>query len=132
MGINVEIDYRSIFRPCKVAKFSVHSQLDENVGILRIFPNMPTQTIRAFLQAPMKGVVLQTFGAGNIPCNRQDLTDTLKEATDREVIIVNCTQCITGSVAEIYETGRHLIDCGVINGFDMVILTCLKISTNVY
>lgn len=131
MGINVEIDYRSIFRPCKVAKFSVHSQLDENVGILRIFPNMPTQTIRAFLQAPMKGVVLQTFGAGNIPCNRQDLTDTLKEATDREVIIVNCTQCITGSVAEIYETGRHLIDCGVINGFDMVTLTCHTIATNV-
>lgn len=119
MGINVEIDYRSIFRPCSVAKFTVHSQLDENVGVLRIFPNMPTQTIKAFLQPPMRGVVLQTFGAGNIPCNRQDLTDTLKEATDRGVIIVNCTQCITGSVAEIYETGRHLIDCGVINGFDM-------------
>lgn len=119
MGITVDIDYRSIFRPCKVAKFRVHSQLNENVGILRIFPNIPTQTIKAFLQPPMKGVVLQTFGAGNIPCNRQDLTDTLKEATDRGVIVVNCTQCITGSVAEIYETGRHLIDCGVINGFDM-------------
>lgn len=120
MGINVEVDYRLIFRPCKVAKFAVHSQLDENVGILRIFPNMPTNTIRAFLQTPMRGVVLQTFGAGNIPCNRQDLTDTLKEATERGVIIVNCTQCITGSVAEIYETGRHLVDCGVINGYDMV------------
>lgn len=32
---------------------------------------------------------------------------------------MNCTQCIKGSVAEIYETGRHLIDCGVVNGFDM-------------
>lgn len=81
---------------------------------------MPTQTIRAFLQPPMRGVVLQTFGSGNIPCNRQDLTDTLKEATDREVIIVNTTQCINGSVADIYETGRHLVDCGVIPGFDMV------------
>jgi 60kDa lysophospholipase len=120
MGINVEIDYRLIFRPCKVAKFAVHSKLDENVGILRIFPNMPTNTIKAFLQPPMKGVVLQTFGAGNIPSNRQDLTDTLKEATERGVIIVNCTQCITGSVAEIYETGRHLMDCGVVNGYDMV------------
>lgn len=120
VGISVEIDYRSIFRPCKVAKFTVHSELNENVGILRIFPNMPTQTIKAFLQSPMRGVVLQTFGAGNIPCNRPDLTAVLKEATDREVIIVNCTQCITGSVAEIYETGRFLIDCGVVNGFDMV------------
>lgn len=62
MGINVDIDYRLIFRPCKVAKFTVHSSLNENVGILRIFPNMPTQTIKAFLQPPMRGVVLQTFG----------------------------------------------------------------------
>lgn len=128
MGINVEIDYRLIFRPCTVAKFAVNSKLDENVGILRIFPNMPTQTIKAFLQPPMLGVVLQTFGAGNIPCNRQDLTDVLKDATDRGVIIVNCTQCITGSVSEIYETGRHLVDCGVIPGYDMVTFIALKIS----
>ena len=120
MGINVEIDYRLIFRPCKVAKFTVHSVLDENVGLLRIFPNMPTATIKAFMQDPMRGVVLQTFGSGNIPSNRQDLTDVLRDATERGIIIVNCTQCISGSVAEIYETGRQLVDCGVIAGFDMV------------
>ncbi|CRK88968.1 CLUMA_CG002603, isoform A [Clunio marinus] len=119
LGLSAEVDYRLIFRPCKVAKFTVHSKLDENVGILRIFPNMPTQTIKAFLQPPMKGVVLQTFGSGNIPNNRRDLHETLREATDRGIIIVNCTQCITGSVAEIYETGRQLLDCGVIPGFDM-------------
>ncbi|KAG5669594.1 hypothetical protein PVAND_017481 [Polypedilum vanderplanki] len=118
MGINVEVDYRLIFRPCNVEKFSVHAKLDENVGLLRIFPNILAPTIKAFL-LELRGVVLQTFGAGNIPSNRKDLIDVLKEANDRGVIIVNCTQCMTGSVAEIYETGRHLLDIGVINGFDM-------------
>lgn len=119
MGINVEIDYRLIFRPCKVAKFTVHEKLDENVGLLRIFPNMPTSTVKAFLNPPMKGTVLQSFGAGNIPCNRPDLTAVLKHACDNGIIIINCTQCISGSVADLYETGRHLIDCGVIPGYDM-------------
>ncbi|XP_070508954.1 L-asparaginase isoform X1 [Chironomus tepperi] len=118
MGINVEVDYRLIFRPCTVAKFTVHAKLDENVGILRIFPNILAKSVKAFLQE-LKGVVLQSFGAGNVPSNRKDLIDVLRDANERGVIIVNCTQCITGSVVELYETGRHLLDIGVINGYDM-------------
>lgn len=118
MGINVEVDYRLIFRPCNVAKFAVHPKLDENVGVLRIFPNITTSTVKAFL-TELRGVVLHTFGAGNIPSNRKDLVNVLRDANERGVIIVNCTQCISGSVAEIYETGRYLADLGVINGYDM-------------
>lgn len=119
IGINIEIDYRLIFRPCTVAKFSVCTTLSEHVGLLRIFPSITTATVRAFLQPPMQGVVLQTFGAGNIPSNRQDLIDELKAAALRGVLIVNCTQCTTGSVAEIYATGQVLKDCGVTCGYDM-------------
>ncbi|GAB0090497.1 Asparaginase [Sergentomyia squamirostris] len=118
-GINVEVDYRMIFRPCGVSRFDVHSTLDENVGILRIFPSITTATIRAFLQPPMRGVVLQSFGAGNIPSNRQDMLQALKDASDNGMIIINCTQCTTGSVADLYEPGRLLQECGVISGYDM-------------
>lgn len=119
IGINLTIDYRLIHRPCTVAKFSVHANMNENVGVLRLFPSISTATIKAFLQPPMQGVVLQTFGAGNIPSNRKDLVEEFKRANDNGVIIVNCTQCISGSVSEIYEAGQVLCDTGVISGFDM-------------
>ncbi|XP_055589321.1 L-asparaginase isoform X2 [Uranotaenia lowii] len=119
MGINVEIDYRLIFRPCTVEKFSVHVHMDENVGLLRLFPSISTTTVKAFLQPPMKGIVLQSYGAGNIPTNRADLVAALREAADRGVIIVNCTQCNEGAVCDLYETGRQLQEIGVIPGFDM-------------
>uniref|UniRef100_A0A1B0A1S8 asparaginase n=1 Tax=Glossina pallidipes TaxID=7398 RepID=A0A1B0A1S8_GLOPL len=119
IGINVDVDYRLIFRPCKVSRFTVHSDLDENVGILRIFPSISTSTVKAFLTPPMKGVVLQSFGSGNVPANREDLLQELKGAADRGVIIINCTQCPNGSVAEIYQTGQVLVDMGVLPGFDM-------------
>lgn len=119
IGITLQIDYRLIFRPCTVAKFTVYRQLDENVGLLRIFPSITTATIKGFLQPPMRGVVLQTFGAGNIPSNRKDVLDEFKKANERGVIIVNCTQCTSGSVSEIYESGQVLYEAGIISGFDM-------------
>ncbi|XP_067641032.1 L-asparaginase isoform X2 [Eurosta solidaginis] len=119
VGINVEIDYRLIFRPCSVSRFAVQTNLDENVGILRIFPSISRSSIHAFLAPPMKGVVLQSFGSGNVPSNRKDFLEELKVACDRGVIIVNCTQCANGSVAELYEAGKVLFDIGVLPGYDM-------------
>lgn len=120
VGINVEVDYRLIFRPCTVSKFTVHTKLDQNVGILWIFPSITLATIEAFLRPPMRGVVLQSFGAGNVPTNREDILDALRRATSEdEMLIVNCTQCTTGAVSDIYETGRLLKECGVISGGDM-------------
>jgi len=54
----------------------------------------------------MQGVVLQTYGAGNIPDSRKDLIEDLREASDRGVLIVNCTQCTKGHVSQNYAAGR--------------------------
>lgn len=62
--------------------------------------------VRAFLQPPMEGVVLETYGSGNAPNNRPDLLEELKKATDAGVIIVNCTQCLRGTVSTSYATGK--------------------------
>jgi lysophospholipase len=63
-------------------------------------------------------VVLETFGAGNAP-QRKDLMSTLHEACERGVVIVAITQCAKGSVSNAYETGRTLLQAGIIPGGDM-------------
>lgn len=79
------------------------------LATLRIFPGISTRAVRAFLEADgIKGVVLETFGAGNAP-KREELLSAFREASARGIVIVNITQCQRGSVAsEIYETGRAL------------------------
>lgn len=62
--------------------------------------------VKAFLQSPMEGVVLETYGSGNAPNNRPDLLDELKKATDNNVLILNCTQCLRGTVSLVYATGK--------------------------
>lgn len=52
------------------------------------------------------GVVLQTYGTGNAPNNRDDLITEIKKATKRGVIVINCTQCLHGPVVDQYATGK--------------------------
>uniref|UniRef100_A0A8C9G0F7 asparaginase n=1 Tax=Pavo cristatus TaxID=9049 RepID=A0A8C9G0F7_PAVCR len=75
--------------------------------------------VKAFLQPPIEGIVLETYGSGNAPNSREDLLEELKRATERKVVILNCTQCLRGSVKKVYATGQTLADVGVIPGCDM-------------
>ncbi|XP_034938412.1 L-asparaginase 1-like [Chelonus insularis] len=118
-GIQIEVNYQSIFRPCALEKFHVHKVLNRNVGLLRIFPSITADLVRTFVQPPIEGVILQTYGAGNIPANRQDILDVLRSAAERGVIIVNITQCTKDGVTDIYEPGKLLIDAGVTIGYDL-------------
>ncbi|XP_059474884.1 L-asparaginase 1 [Neocloeon triangulifer] len=119
VGVRIEVDFKSIIRPPRIDTFTVHSTLNRNVGLLRLFPGITTQMVRAFLQPPLEGAVLQSFGAGNVPSNREDLLAEFKAATSRGVVLVNCTQCQQGVVMSVYETGKALIDVGVTPGSDM-------------
>ena len=118
-GISFDIDYNSIFRPTNIAKFSVHTRLNRDVVLLRIFPSMRSETVAHFLKPPIQGVVLQCYGAGNVPTNRKDIMRLFKDAAARGVIIVSVTQCTSGSVSGLYATGKALLDMGVIPGNDM-------------
>ena len=57
------------------------------------------------------GAVLESYGAGNAP-RREDLLSAFREAAERGVVMVNVSQCITGAVADIYETGKALAAYG--------------------
>jgi L-asparaginase/Glu-tRNA(Gln) amidotransferase subunit D len=55
---------------------------------------------------------------GNAP-ERVDLKDALQEACARGVVVVAITQCAKGTVSDVYETGRKLLQTGVLPGVDM-------------
>ena len=101
-----------------VPSVSNHQHSNSSIATLRLFPGITAATVRAFLAPSVKGVVLETFGAGNAP-QRKDLMASLREACDRGVVIVAITQCAKGAVSDAYETGRTLLQSGVVPGGDM-------------
>lgn len=102
------------------APLVLHTQFDQNVAVLKLFPGIQPQAVKAVLHIKgLKGVVLETFGAGNAPTDRW-LYRELKAAVDKGIIIVNKTQCNTGSVEMgMYAVSLNLMKAGVISGYDI-------------
>lgn len=117
--VDITINWETVWRANTKKKFRVHTNMNRNVGLLRIFPGITAAAVKAFLQPPIEGIVLETYGSGNAPNSREDLLEELQRATERKVVILNCTQCLRGSVKTVYATGQTLADVGVIPGCDM-------------
>ena len=99
---------------------TLHTQFDTHVAVLKLFPGIQPSVVRALLRTRgLKGVVLETFGAGNAPSDEW-LYKELKDAVDRGIIIVNKTQCNTGSVEMgLYAVSLNLMKAGVLSGYDI-------------
>lgn len=102
------------------ATLKLHTKCDTNVAILKLFPGIQQPIVRSILRTKgLKAVVLETFGAGNAPSAKW-LYRELKAAVDRGIIIVNKTQCNTGSVEMgLYAVSLNLMKAGVLSGYDI-------------
>jgi L-asparaginase len=101
-------------------KLKVNKNLDNNVVIIKMFPGMSEAVLSAILAiSNLKGIVLETYGAGNAPTEDWFLL-LLQKAIDKGLHIVNVTQCSGGSVSMgQYETSTSLKEIGVISGKDI-------------
>lgn len=119
VGVSIDVHWRRIHRPTANLAFKVPEVREVDVASLYIFPGIKGGTIRALAKQPgLKGIVLHTFGSGNIPDNK-DLVAALEEATASGIVIVNITQCLVGSVLPLYAAGAVLSSVGVVSGYDM-------------
>ncbi len=100
-------------------KLHIAKELCRDVMIVKIFPGLSPSVFRSMLFTEgLRGVVLETYGSGNAPTSDW-FVEAVRETVGRGVVVLNVTQCQSGSVSAIYETGLSLRDAGVISGYDM-------------
>uniref|UniRef100_A0A6I8P6W8 asparaginase n=1 Tax=Ornithorhynchus anatinus TaxID=9258 RepID=A0A6I8P6W8_ORNAN len=107
IGADITINYELMMRPNLKKQLLVHTNMERNVGVLRLYPGITAAMVKGFLQPPMQGMVMETFGTGNGP-TAGDLLRELKDATERGMIIINCTHCLQGHVTSDYAAGLLL------------------------
>lgn len=117
-GIEIRLGDAVLAKPSGKA-LNVHQIIPQPIGVVTLYPGISTDVIANLLRQPVKALILLSFGVGNAP-EREDLLSLLKEACEREILVVNLTQCLQGKVNMAgYATGNALSRCGVISGFDM-------------
>lgn len=121
VGVSIHYNTKFIRYPESPSReLGIFTGLDSGVGIIRIFPGMTEQLLRGMLSIEgIRGIVLETYGAGNAP-TAPWFIGALREAIGRGMVIMNVTQCADGNVQmELYETGVHLGEIGVVSGRDI-------------
>ena len=103
-------------------EFDVCTEMSPDVVVIKIFPGISAHIFESMLSiSGLKGVVLETYGSGNAPTDKWFM-NAIRSAVEKDIIIVNVTQCQAGSVEMArYETGVGLLDAGVVSGYD---ITC--------
>lgn len=119
-GVHLKVNYDVILKQKANKKLKVHTDFDDNVAILKIFPGINQKVLTAFFAIPnLKGIVLETYGSGNAP-TEDWFVQTLEQAIHNNIHIINVTQCSGGSVSMgNYETSTQLKNIGVISGKDI-------------
>ena len=118
-GIHIKYNHSLIHHTREKQELKPHYLLDTNIAVLKLFPGIHENVVAATLSIDgLRAVVLETYGSGNAP-RKQWFLRLLREASARGIVIVNVTQCSAGTVEmERYETGYHLLQSGIVSGYD--------------
>ncbi|MFB6074690.1 MAG: Glu-tRNA(Gln) amidotransferase subunit GatD [Haloarculaceae archaeon] len=98
------------------AFLELHEDLATDVELVKYTPGTDPERLRACEGA--SGVVIEGTGLGHVDT---DWIDAVAELTDDGTTVVMTSQCLDGRVCDrVYDTGRDLLEAGVIEGEDML------------
>lgn len=124
VGVNIQYNtpYIAPYAPDFSDEFRISEAMSNDIVVVKLFPGIRPETLRSMvLETGARGVVLETYGAGNAPTSEW-FVDIIKEATSRGIVVVNVSQCKDGAVQmHLYETGLAMQEAGVVSGHDMTI-----------
>ena len=90
------------------------------IGVIKIFPGIQFELFEPIMTEKLHGIVLETFGAGNIPTYENSLLPIIRKAYEHDSVIVVCTQCPQGTVSlGTYEASNALVSVGAVSGYDI-------------
>jgi L-asparaginase len=122
VGIDIQYNYDALLENKNGISnnLTISKKMNEQVGILKIFPGITPKFIEAILlYSDIEALVLETYGSGTASTDIW-FRKLIEKAIQQGKIILNVSQCYGGSVMQgMYETSQFFNEVGVISGKDI-------------
>jgi len=120
---SIEMKIDSLSKRKSPSKFEIKPNFEERVTLLKYHPSMDPNVIEYFIDKGCRGLVIEGTGLGHVG---KQCFDALKKAVEHGMLVCMSSQCIWGRVRmTVYETGRDLLNIGVVPMSDMIPETAL-------
>jgi glutamyl-tRNA(Gln) amidotransferase subunit D len=109
-----EVTFRREYAARGEADLAVHPDLETGVELLKFVPGMDPAVFDAY--EGKAGLVVEGTGLGHV---NTELIPRLADLIEDGTTVVMTSQCLEGRVCDrVYDTGRDLLEAGVIEGED--------------
>jgi glutamyl-tRNA(Gln) amidotransferase subunit D len=109
-----DVTFRHEYAERGEVDLAVHPDLETEVELLKFVPGMDPAVLDVY--EGKAGLVVEGTGLGHV---NTDLIPRLAELVEGGTTVVMTSQCLEGRVCDrVYDTGRDLLDAGVIEGED--------------
>lgn len=120
VGITIKYNRGALLPRSAGEELEFHPFSSVPIGVLKVFPGIQFGLFEEIMTEKLSGIVLETFGAGNIPGGGEGLLPIIKKAFASGSVITVCSQCPSGTVTlGAYETSSALKSAGAVSGRDM-------------
>ena len=118
-GITIRYNERALLpKPSGTMRLQTLEQVP--IGVIKVFPGIQFELFKSIMTENLRGVVIETFGAGNIPMGGGALLPIIRRAFQNGTIVTVCSQCPQGTVSlGAYETSSELKRSGAVSGHDL-------------
>ena len=104
-------------------EYKPRHNFDDRVALVKYHPGYNSQTIDYFVDSGYKAIIFEGTGLGHIG---KTMYDSVKKANEKGLFLGMTSQCIDGRIGmTVYESGRDLMDLGIIPLKDMIPETAL-------
>ena len=118
-GITVTYNDAALLKR-SAGKFELQLLDEIPIGVIKVFPGIQFSLFDQILTEKLKGIVIETFGAGNIPNGGSELLPIVRKAAENGTVITVCSQCPQGTVTlGAYEASILLAEAGAVSGRDL-------------
>jgi glutamyl-tRNA(Gln) amidotransferase subunit D len=115
-GAAAGVEFTKSYEERGATNLALDTDLESDVELVKFTPGMDP----AFFEAceGKAGVVVEGTGLGHV---HTDFVETIEGLVDDGTTVVMTSQCLEGRVCDrVYDTGRDLLDAGVVEGEDML------------